>query len=355
MRNPALNPAPSLRPAPFPPGRCAPVFRTVVRLALCLLIAGCSPRGSDEEEAPAPPALVPVHVEPVRRGDIPVSVSLTGTADVLRKEKVFTPVAGRVLSFAVLEYQSVRAGDTLAVIGTRESQAAIDGARAMLAAASTPKERSEAETMLKLATQSQSKATVRAAFSGVVASRSVTRGELVAENAELLTLLDPETVCFVGDLPLADAGLVRTGQPCVVGFPAMPSARYSGVVDAISPQSDLESQTVKLRIRFTGLDSAGRASIRTGMTGSAAIVTDIHRRALLVPASALLRDDETDAYSVVVVTPDSLARTVAVSKGARTDSTVEISGPGIREGTPVVTGGNYALPESTRVTILPRE
>jgi multidrug efflux pump subunit AcrA (membrane-fusion protein) len=84
------------------------------------------------------------------------------------------------------------------------------------------------------------------------------------------------------------------------------------------------------------------------------IVTGTHRNVLLVPKNALLRDDETNTCSVVTVTPDSLARAVAVVAGASTGDVVEVAAPELRQGVRVVVEGNYALPDSAKLSIRPR-
>ncbi len=81
-------------------------------------------------------------------------------------------------------------------------------------------------------------------------------------------------------------------------------------------------------------------------------MTGIHKNALIIPKSALLRNDETNTYSVVVMTADSLAQTVPITVGSSTNSTVEISGNKLQKGTIVITEGNYALPDSTKVTVV---
>ena len=85
------------------------------------------------------------------------------------------------------------------------------------------------------------------------------------------------------------------------------------------------------------------------MGGVASIVTGRHPGVLIVPKSALLRNDETDTYTVVVATADSLARILPVEVGARTDSTAEVAGKGLLPGMRVVVEGNYALADSTRI------
>lgn len=85
------------------------------------------------------------------------------------------------------------------------------------------------------------------------------------------------------------------------------------------------------------------------MTGVCRIFTGVHHNVLIVPKTALLRNDETETYSVVVVQPDSVARIIPVTLGVLADSLAEVAGTGLVPGMPVVVEGNYALPDSTRV------
>jgi len=318
-----------------------------------VLPAGCNRQKGDEDEGEGETvrSVVPVHVGKVSRGTAVVRRTVTGKTDVLRREHIVAPVAGRVISLRALEFQPVRAGDTIAVIQTRESQAAIEGAAALETISGGAKQKGEAARTLTLAKSLQSEAVLRATISGIISSRSVTEGELVAENAELETIIDPRTVYFIADVPLAEISEIAVGQSCDVRFPGIPEFRVEGKVEAISPQSDLASQTVRARISFTTRQGEWRSVVRADMMGTASIITGLHRNALLVPKSALLRNQETNGYSIVLVTPDTVAVTVPITVGVIEDSTAEILGEGVREGMTVVTEGNYALPDSCKVTI----
>ena len=247
--------------------------------------------------------------------------------------------------------QSKPCGDGGDYVSTKESQSAITGAEALVRGAATPEQQAEARRALALAQSSQGTVELRAKFNGIVATRSVSEGELVGENGELFMLVDLATLVFVADVPLASLPSIHPGQVAAVRFAALPDRAFRGAVEAASPQSDPQSQTVKVRLRFSS--GGGQFVLKTDMMGSAAIVTGVHRRALIVPRSAILRDDENNTSSVVTVGADSLARSVQVTVGATTDSTAEITGGALKEGMTVVTEGNYALADSTRVTAAP--
>ena len=318
-------------------------------LVIAAWVGGCNSKRPDDDEGQgsAAPALVSVKTAPVRKGDIDLVRSATGRTEALKAVKIFAPIAGTVSSLNVLEGMPVKQGDLLATIQTRESHAAIAGAEKLVQAARTPDERDEAVRALRLAEESQNKVNVYAPFSGIVAARDVTEGEIVAENTEMLTYLDPSTIVFVADVPLRDVPSLKVGQRCFVLFPGFPGKQFGALIDAINAQSDVQTKTVRSRLRFVGLNNDG---LKTDMLGMAHIITGTRKGVLIVPKAALLRNDETETYSVVIVTSDSLARNVAVKVGAATDSTVEVKADALKEGMWVVVEGNYALADSTKVS-----
>jgi multidrug efflux system membrane fusion protein len=327
--------------------RMHPIFRSLVLAGVAgALLSACGRDSSEKSDAEQTPT-VPVKTAPVIRGEAAATVTATGRTDALRKEKVLSPVAGVVLSLKALEGRTFRAGDLMAVIRSRESQAAMTGAEALLRSARTRLQEQEARRTLALVESTQSTIDLRARFNGTVAVRTVSEGEPVGENAELFTLVDLSSLIFLADVPLASLSVVHAGAAAEIRFTGLPGEIFHGVVDAVSPQSDPQSQTVKVRLHFT---AGPRSLLKADMAGTARIVTSVHRQALLVPRAALLRNDENNTYSVVVVGMDSLARTVQVDVGVVSDSTAEITGGAVREGMNVVVEGNYALADSTRVT-----
>jgi len=328
-----------------------PFVRLTCSLALCGALGGCTQHhgGDDEGESSAANAVVAVRTAPVIRGNMETVVTATGSTDAVRREKIVAPIAGSLLSLKVLEGVPVRRGDVLAVIQPKETRAAITGAGALLRGAHTEEERAEAARAMQLALDGQNNLEVESTIDGVVATRSATEGELVAENAELMTVVDLSTLIFVADVPLRDVELVRAGQRAAVSFQSIPGELFVGKVDAVNPRSDPGSQTVRVRIGFTGGDSHTRALLRSEMSGVARIVTGTHAGVLIVPKSALLRNDETDTYTIALATADSLARVLPVRVGARTDSTAEVSAGGLLPGMRVIVEGNFALADSTRI------
>ena len=326
-------------------------YLLLIALASLLCFVGCKKKDAEEEGGAVPKPVVAVKTVPVTVGTANIEVQALGKTEALRKQDIVSPIAGKLISLSVKEGDRVKAGDMLGVIQTKESQAALDGARALLRAAKTDNEKLEAERMMALAESSQALVRVTSPFDGVVSSREATEGQILSENTILLTLVDLNTIVFIGDVYLRDLGTVKLGQESRIHLESVPETDYAAVVDAINPQSEPESQSVRVRFGFVPFPSKN-PPLRTGMAGTARIIVSAHEGAMMLPGTALLRNDETNSYSVVIVGTDSLSHTVPVEVGSASDSLLEVISDHLKPGMRVVVEGQFGLADSTRVTVI---
>jgi RND family efflux transporter MFP subunit len=339
-----------------PPAR--PLMRVPSILALLagLSIVACGKHAKDEGEgggdAKAP--VVEVKLDSLISGAVEDVILATGRTDVLKRETVASPVAGKLLGLKVTEGQSVKAGQVVAVVRTKESESALEGAQAMSREARTAGEKQEAQRTLDLAEATQSTLSLRAKQGGTVASRLVQEGEQIAENESLLTILDLSTLDFQAEVPLSGIGRIKVGQAAKVNLQALPGTEFPARVDAVLPQVQTASQTLSIRLRFTERAADGmRNLLKADMAGDVRIVLSSRPNSLLAPKAALLRDDENGAYSVLKVGADSIAHIVAVKLGAPQGDRQEISGDGLQPGVKVVVQGQHGLADSTKVAAVP--
>jgi len=222
----------------------------------------------------------------------------------------------------------------------------------MLRLATNDRERESSRRALVLADSIEPRVYIRATCDGVVATRSVMEGEYVAEHTELLSIVDLSSMVFQAEVPIGNAGSLRLRLPAIVALSQFDGDGLPAVVDGILPQADGESQSITVRLRFTGLTAEQNRKIKVNVQGTAEITTGCHRGVMLVDRNAVLHDDATHRSSIVLMTKDSLAHTVDVDQGLANDSLAEVSGAGLRAGMAVIRDGNYALAESTRVTLV---
>jgi len=224
----------------------------------------------------------------------------------------------------------------------------------MLAEAKTPAERAQAERMIALAKKDQNGMQVRSTISGLIATRSANPGEFVAENQELLSIIAMNDIVFVADVPLFDMPRIRIGEPAAITLPSLgaTSAPVEARVFAIKPDADSTSQAAQVIFQFQNIPASFVRALRTGIAGTATITFDVLHQAMLVPKSAVLRNDETNVRTIVTFGPDSLSKSVVVQTGPEMDSLVSVRSDSLRSGMNVITVGNYALADSTRITLI---
>jgi RND family efflux transporter MFP subunit len=314
-----------------------------------VFMPGCRGSSKDPGEA-APKVVLAVKAALIDGGTVDETVSATGRTAVTSEQVIVSPVAGTIVSMNVQGGTLVSRGEKIGVIRTRDSEASIFGARRLLAEARTESQREAAKQALEIAQANQQLIPLIAPRKGTVADRFVSAGQTVTEGTELLRLVDLSTLDFIADVPLKDMVSVKVGQACQVRFPSLPGSLFSGTVDAIEPQSDINSQTVPVRINFRRSPQEVEKILRVEMRGTARIITAQRKGALMVPQSAVIRDDIAGTHYIFTISPDSLAILVPVSIGVRTDSLIEIINPHLRAGMSVIMDGNYEAADSMRVT-----
>lgn len=315
-----------------------------------LLAAACS-RGGGGGGTPTAgaasdvPAAVPVQAAPVTLTSLDVIVTGPGRTDVTAEQHVRAPFQGILSGFTVVPGDRVGTGQTLGSIVSQLSAAALSGARAMLAAASTPSERADAERAVRLAAQSVVRTPIRAPRGGIVVSRPVSAGDLVAPGDSLVTIAPVGSLVFIAQLAQNDAVRVRPGQPATVALAG--TAPITGTVRRALPADSAGGLTVPVRI---ALDQA-RAPLTIGLFGTAHIVVSRRANVTTVPVPALLRDDINGITRIAVITPQGKAHWVTVTPGITQNGLVEIVSPALAAGTRVITMGQVGLPEGSRVQI----
>ncbi|WP_210526768.1 efflux RND transporter periplasmic adaptor subunit [Rubellimicrobium arenae] len=193
-----------------------------------------------------------------------------------------------------LERQQALVGRGVAAEASLEDlQASIAAQQATLAAQ---------EDQIRAAEIALAGATVRAPFAGVVASRSVEPGTVVAAGTPLLTIVDPTRMEMVASAPVAAGAQLRPGQRVDLEVDGVEGRTFAGVVERIAPVAEEGTRTLTA---FVAVDNADGALVG-GMFGTGAIVVAEATDALAVPRTALREDDS--GTHVLAIVGDALAR-----------------------------------------------
>jgi len=182
----------------------------------------------------------------------------------------------------------------------------------------------------------QARTTVFAPAGGVVAELDARVGMTVASGAALLRINGLATVWLLADIPESAAAGVRPGAAVEARTPALPGTIFKGRVNAILPQVDAATRTLKLRIELA--NPAGR--LLPGMFATVNITPADGAEVLQVPSEALI---QTGTRSVVMTArADGKFLPVDVQTGAETNGLTEIRS-GLALGQRVVVSGQFLV------------
>ena len=322
----------------------------IAPIALCVLLAGCRGKEADATSGKTqPPADAPT---PVRAGNVVAGkllevVAAPGHTAALSQQKVRAPFAGTLVELRVTDGDAVRRGQSVGTIVSRESEAALSGAREMAREAQTPAQRADAERAVLLAERNLVRKAILATADGPVLSHAAASGDRLAEDQEILTIADASSIVFLADVPQSDLPRVRSGAPAAVEIGTRRGA-LAGRVHSILPGANAADFTGSVRIDLP--ERAERLSI--GLFGMARITVGEPIDALTVPDAAVVRDDVSGVSRVVLVA-NGRAHWVPVTVGLRQGGATQVTGNGIVPGARVVVSGMVGLPEGKSVSIQP--
>src|SRR6266581_2680433 len=196
-----------------------------------------------------------------------------------------------------------------------------------------------AEQVRTLTSPSQvvSTVVVPAPIAGVITSRSVNLGQVIAMGQELLSVTDLSEVWVVGDLYEQDFKTVTVGSEATITTSAYPGLMLRGRVSYIDPRVDPQTRTAKARIEVPNSD--GR--LRLGMFVAVSFTTP-GGSALVVPRSAVQAIGDRRVGFVPAESGDGkfIQRQVRLGSPIGDNYTVL---SGLKPGETVVTEGSFFL------------
>ena len=362
--------------------------RSVALLSLSLAagsltLAGCAKKDTAAAAAAAPeqPTLITAdNIAVVESTNIASGPSLSGELMAERSAMVRAEVAGSVIQVFVETGQRVAAGAVLARIDATTANAAELSARTGVSAteaqaAQAKKELDRAErlnaagaiadrdvenarltystTMAQLANVKSAyaqaskqlrNATVRAPFSGVVAAKSVSAGDVVSPGAALFTVVDPKSMRLDAAVPASQIGQIRIGMPVAFSVSGYGDRKFTGTVTRVSPVADPNTRQVQILASIP--NSAG--TLVGGLFAEGRVNAE-SRSALVLPATAI---DQRGATPAVMRVRGGRVERVAVKLGIRDEQreNFEIT-EGVQRGDTVLLGAAQAIGEGKQVRV----
>jgi membrane fusion protein (multidrug efflux system) len=339
----------------------------VLALAMAgtLTLTGCgvgeaSITNQDEIRAATP---VPVGVAYPSRADIYASYATTAAIASDADAPVVARVAGELVELLVEEGDTVEAGQVLARLDGKRLRLEMLAAKANLSKASKEYQRNinlherglisasmfeglkyelEAlEASYKLAALNYDYSNIRAPIAGVVSARKIKPGQHIDVDDVAFRITETTELVSYLQIPQSQLPKFQAGQTATLQVASMPGIDFPASILRISPTIDTRNGT----FRATAIIDNKNGELAPGMFGRFTIAYEKHSNALLVPAVALLDEDEQSA--VYVVNDGEVLRRV-VEKGIEADGKIEILS-GLTEDEQIVIIGHNGLRDGSKV------
>jgi Cu(I)/Ag(I) efflux system membrane fusion protein len=181
----------------------------------------------------------------------------------------------------------------------------------------------------------QPRITLRAPIAGVVVELGIREGMTVMPGQTLFRINGLSTVWVNAAVPESLASLLRPGAKVEARTPAIPNTTFDGSVQAILPDIDLDTRTIKARVELAnpGLRLAPGMFATVALSGPTEDV-------LLVPTEAVI---ETGRRKVVMLAnANGTFEPVDVEIGAESNGQTEIT-RGLTTGQRVVVSGQFLI------------
>lgn len=340
-------------------------------------------RQAREESAPAAATMQvgPENIAIVLREPLITGPGLTGTITPLREARIRAELSGTVTRTLVLAGQSVRRGDTLAVLddiavrdqwlsarsGQRVAQQALDDAKrdfdrsTKLQAAGAVADRdlesakralmiadaeaADATSRMALAQQQVDRTRFLAPFSGIVSEMAVKGGDVVQPGGAIATVVDPASMRLEGSVPAEQVSTLRVGAAVQFRVNGYPDRVFTGKVDRINPTADPATRQVRIYVSIPneggalvgGLFAQGRVATtsRTTTTAPLSAVDDrgvspsvmrlTQGRAERVPVQTGLRDPETDRVELLAGVAPGDTLLIGAAQGLTVGTAVKVT------------------------------
>jgi len=298
----------------------------VILLVLCLSAAGgvIKLRNNRYKQGEKTTEITPVY------GDINSVISTTGMVKPQNRLEVKPPIGGRIDQILVIEGQSVKTGDILALLSSTERAALLDAAHL------------QGEEQVRYWSEVYKPTPLIAPIDGEVIVRAVEPGQTVVASDAVIVLSD--RLIVQAQVDETDIGGVKSGQKAVISLDAYPEIEVNGEVDHISYESTVVNNVTVYEVDIVPDDIP--EVFRSGMSANVDIISHSKENALLIPQQAVVNKRDGD---YVLLKENNGVRNVErkIETGVADDVNVEVISGLSLEDIVIITGGSYTPVKKT--------
>jgi membrane fusion protein, multidrug efflux system len=304
----------------------------------------------------------------------PATMGVIGTMEAVHGVTVSADLPGTVEKINFASGQSVREGDVLVELDTRQERAQLAALEAQRDLArinygrtqqlvkegvisrveydqATAQQKSTEANVAEIRATIERK-TIRAPFSGILGIRKVNLGQYLAAGDAVVPLQSLNPIYVNVGVPQQSVGQVRVGRNLRITSDDLPGQVFTGRVNAID--SVVDQATRNIQVQATLANPQGK--LRPGMFVQVEVVLGASRPVIALPASAISFAPYGDSVFIITDLKDQKGQTYrgvrqqfVKVEGSRGDQVAVVSG--VNPGEEVVSSGVFKLRNGAAVQV----
>lgn len=336
----------------------------LIALTPALLLSACSHKDRGMDDTPVPVGVEVMQVGAESDGN---SNRYSGTVEEENATVLSFAAAGTVEGVYIKEGQHISKGQLIARLDPTQARSAYYAAKAVLAQASDACRRMkelhdkgslpdikwvEAQSALDqarsaehIAAKALADCNLYAPFSGVIADKSVERGQNVAPGSPVGRLVTVGELKVKVSVPETEIDDIALGQQATVSIAALGGRSYAGKVSEKGIVADPMSRSYDVKIRISNSDG----KLMPGMVADVALTSGSPRAtACVVPADVVMLDENNREF--VWLAQGGKAAKRFVTCGDYTPYGVTVVS-GLTAGDCIISAGQQKVSQGTRIKV----
>lgn len=247
--------------------------------------------------------------------------------------------AQQQFSQAQAQYQAAQVQAQNANLGSRTTSAGQADIKAAQAAVA------QAQAQVNFVQAQIAQSAITSPFDGVVTQRNVDPGSLAAPSQTLVQVSQVDPIFVNVGIPDEDLQYVSVGRAARVVVDTLPGRSWTGKIQFLNAGASQGTLSYLARIAIPNSDLL----LKSGMVANVTFVQANRTGVLIAPRVAIA---QTPTGNAVYIAQDKKAKMVPVKVGVETQNDAEISGPGIAQGTQVITQRPDSLQDGSPINIV---
>jgi multidrug efflux pump subunit AcrA (membrane-fusion protein) len=299
---------------------------TTLGFSILLLLVSCG-HTRETESVAENEGFTPVTVTNPTIGELTETMTLNAVSSYLIKTSVKSEINGYIQKVHVRPGQSIKQGDELFVIKSREAQHL-------------------GNTINKLDTafHFDGSISIKSPSDGSIDELSFKVGDYVQDNEILASISDRRSLVFILEIPYELVNSIQANRDPGIVLPD--GVVLKGTMGSALPAVDPVSQTLPYIVNVKQ-----NLSLPENLIASVKYIVRSRNNVTILPKESVLTDETQANFWVMKLVDSSTAVKVIVYPGIVTTDKVEIKSPLLLPSDIILLTGNYGLPDTAKVKI----